>query len=104
MPELRILLLQIVVVCSVSRGMGWLFGKMRQPRVVGEIVAGVLLGPSLLGWIAPSALAFLFPAQWLGPLYSALNENLDKCASYAALWKATNSVLVAAKRCAFSSR
>ena len=34
----------------------------------------------------------------------ALNENLDKCASYAAFWKATNSVLVAAKRCAFSSR
>ena len=33
-----------------------------------------------------------------------LNENLDKCASYAAFWKATNSVLVAAKRCAFSSR
>jgi K+:H+ antiporter len=50
--------------------MGWLFGKMGQPRVVGEIVAGVLLGPSLLGWTPPSALAFLFPAQWLGPLYS----------------------------------
>jgi Kef-type K+ transport system membrane component KefB len=50
--------------------MGWLFVKIRQPRVVGEIVAGVLLGPSLLGWVAPSALAFLFPAQWLGPLYS----------------------------------
>ena len=76
MPELRILLLQIVVVCSVSRGMGWLFAKMRQPRVVGEIVAGVLLGPSLLGWVAPSALAFLFPAQWLGPLYSLSQVGL----------------------------
>ncbi len=76
MPELRILLLQIVVICSVSRGMGWLFGKMGQPRVVGEIVAGVLLGPSLLGWIAPSALAFLFPAQWLGPLYSLSQVGL----------------------------
>jgi len=35
---------------------------------------------------------------------SALYENLDKRAFYAAFWKATNSVLVAAKRCAFSSR
>jgi hypothetical protein len=35
---------------------------------------------------------------------SALNENLDKRAFYAAFWNATNSVLVAAKRCAFSSR
>jgi len=34
----------------------------------------------------------------------ALHENLDKCAFYAAFWKATNWVLVAAKRCAFSSR
>ena len=41
-----------------------------------------------------------------GLLYekAALSENLDKCASYAAFWKATNWVLVAAKRCAFSSR
>ena len=41
-----------------------------------------------------------------GPTKSlpALNENLDKRAFYAAFWKATNWVLVAAKRCAFSSR
>lgn len=38
------------------------------------------------------------------PDCSALNENLDKRAFYAAFWNATNSVLVAAKRCAFSSR
>jgi len=35
---------------------------------------------------------------------SALSENLDKRAFYAAFWKATNSVFVTAKRCAFSSR
>src|ERR1700693_3788949 len=56
--------------------MGWLFAKMRQPRVVGEIVAGVLLVPSLLGWVAPSAFASLFPAQWLGPLYSLSQVGL----------------------------
>jgi hypothetical protein len=36
--------------------------------------------------------------------YRAVNENLDKRAFYAAFWKATNSVFVTAKRCAFSSR
>jgi len=40
--------------------------------------------------------------QWLEK--RALNKNLEKCAYYAAFWKATNSVLVAAKRCAFSSK
>jgi hypothetical protein len=35
---------------------------------------------------------------------SVLHDNLDKCAFYAAFWKATNSVFVAANRCAFSSR
>jgi hypothetical protein len=44
------------------------------------------------------------PGFTLVAVFTALNENLDKCASYAAFWKATNSVLVAAKRCAFSSR
>jgi Kef-type K+ transport system membrane component KefB len=37
---------------------------------VGEIVAGLLLGPSLFGWVAPAASAYLFPSQGLGPLYS----------------------------------
>jgi hypothetical protein len=37
-------------------------------------------------------------------VFSALSENLDKRAFYAAFWKATNSVFVTAKRCAFSSR
>lgn len=69
-PELKTLLLQIVVVYFVARVLGWLFEKLRQPRVVGEILAGILLGPSLLGWLFPSALSLLFPAQGLGPFYS----------------------------------
>ena len=68
MPDLRTLLLQIVVICAAARGLGWCFGKLRQPRVVGEIVAGILLGPSLLGWLLPGVSSSLFPPASLGLL------------------------------------
>ncbi|MGD0987863.1 MAG: cation:proton antiporter [Candidatus Sulfotelmatobacter sp.] len=45
---------------------GSLFRKFGQPRVVGEMFAGILLGPSLLGWIAPGISAYLFPPASLG--------------------------------------
>jgi Kef-type K+ transport system membrane component KefB len=45
-----------------------LFKKIRQPQVVGEMVAGILLGPSLLGWVAPQLSSALFPASSLGYL------------------------------------
>jgi Kef-type K+ transport system membrane component KefB len=67
--EFRTLLLQIVVICGAARAIGWVFAKLHQPRVLGEILAGILLGPSLLGWLAPSASAFLFPIDGLGPLF-----------------------------------
>jgi hypothetical protein len=51
---LKNLLLEIVVICSAARVLGWGFEKLHQPRVVGEILAGILLGPSLLGWLAHS--------------------------------------------------
>jgi Kef-type K+ transport system membrane component KefB len=69
LPDLKNLLLEIVVVCSVARALGWGFEKFGQPRVVGEMFAGILLGPSLLGRLAPSAFASLFPPDGLAPLY-----------------------------------
>ena len=69
MPDLKTLLLEIVVVCSVARALGWGFEKLHQPRVVGEMFAGILLGPSLLGWLAPRAFASLFPSAGMAPLY-----------------------------------
>ena len=45
---------------------GIIFRKIHQPRVVGEMFAGIMLGPSLLGWIAPHFSAYLFPAPQPG--------------------------------------
>lgn len=65
---LSILLLQIVVIVVAARSLGALFKKIGQPPVIGEMVAGILLGPSLLGWVAPAAQATLFPPDSLDAL------------------------------------
>ena len=73
MLNLFTLVLQIAVILAVCRLTGSLFRKMHQPRVVGEMFAGILLGPSLLGWIAPQFSAYLFPQSSLGFL-NALSQ------------------------------
>src|SRR5262252_6138051 len=73
MPDMFVLVLQIAVVLFSCRVMGRLFQIMHQPRVVGEMFAGILLGPSVLGWFAPGVLAALFPPASLGYL-SALSQ------------------------------
>jgi hypothetical protein len=55
-------LLALVAVIVLSRALGWLLGWLRQPPVVGEIIAGIMLGPSLLGHLMPEASTFLFPS------------------------------------------
>jgi Kef-type K+ transport system membrane component KefB len=62
------LVLQILVIVIAARLLGWLFGRLGQPAVMGEIVAGVLLGPSLFGAVAPGAFAVLFDPGSLGSL------------------------------------
>ncbi|HEY0271823.1 MAG TPA: cation:proton antiporter [Chitinophaga sp.] len=62
---LALLLLQIITIVTVARLAGRLVRLIGQPSVVGEIIAGILLGPSLLGWIAPGVSAFLFPVSSL---------------------------------------
>ncbi|HEX3126593.1 MAG TPA: cation:proton antiporter [Thermoanaerobaculia bacterium] len=65
---LSLLLLQVVVIVVVARLAGMLFTKIKQPPVIGEMLAGILLGPSLLGMISPGTMDFLFPAGSLGTL------------------------------------
>src|SRR5262245_45383275 len=50
---LLVLVLQIMLILALSRVMGVLFRFLHQPQVMGEMIAGIMLGPSLFGWIAP---------------------------------------------------
>jgi Kef-type K+ transport system membrane component KefB len=61
MFDSALLLVQIAVIVGVSRLTAWGFGRLRQPQVVGEMVAGIALGPTLFGWVAPTAYQTLFP-------------------------------------------
>lgn len=53
--------LQLAVILIVCRIIGWIAGKFGQPQVVGEMIAGVALGPSLFGLLFPAAQGWLFP-------------------------------------------
>lgn len=59
------LLIAVPVVISVCRLGALLSRRIGQPPVIGEITLGILLGPSLLGWISPSAQHWLFPPEVL---------------------------------------
>ena len=62
------LLLQLITIVLSARLLGAVFRRLGQPPVIGEIVAGIALGPSLLGAVAPGAFAFLFPQSSVGLL------------------------------------
>jgi len=68
MQQLSTLLIQIVVILTTARVVGLLFRRIHQPQVIGEMVAGILLGPSLLGWLAPGVSTWLFPPASLSSL------------------------------------
>ena len=63
------LLIALTVVVIAGRMLGWLFAYIHQPPVIGEVIAGILLGPSLLAQISPEAYAYILPttvAPFLG--------------------------------------
>lgn len=57
------LLLALAVILVAAHGVGTVFAKLRQPRVIGEILGGLLLGPTVLGAAAPDVQRWLFPAD-----------------------------------------
>jgi len=62
--------LAMACILAASRVVGWAARRfLGQPQVVGEMIAGVLLGPSLLGWLAPGVEAMLFPPELKKILY-----------------------------------
>jgi Kef-type K+ transport system membrane component KefB len=62
-------LLQLLIIITIAKLTGFLLSKAGQPAVVGEIAAGILLGPSLLGAVLPEFSAVLFPAESLTGLH-----------------------------------
>jgi Kef-type K+ transport system membrane component KefB len=65
--------LQLTVILLVCRGVGQLIARVGQPKVVGEMIAGVLLGPSLLGLIEPTLQAAIFPGSSL-PVMAVVSQ------------------------------
>ena len=66
-------LVQVAVIAGFSRLLAWAFRRFGQPQVVGEMAAGILLGPTLLGLVAPGVWHSLFPPESLGFL-NALSQ------------------------------
>lgn len=62
---LAVFIIQLVIIVFIARILGYIFTKFRQPSVIGEIVAGIILGPSLVGTYFPEFTAFVFPKESL---------------------------------------
>ncbi len=65
---LSIFILQILIIIITARLFSYISNKIGQPSVIGEIFAGIFLGPSLLGSMFPEFSSFLFPIESLGNL------------------------------------
>jgi Kef-type K+ transport system membrane component KefB len=66
-------LLALALVIASARALGAIFRLIKQPPVVGEMIAGILLGPSLLGHIAPSFASYILP-QSIAPLLNVISQ------------------------------
>ncbi len=86
--ELMLFLLQLALLLLVSRGLGEFMRRIDLPPVVGELLAGVLLGPSLFGLILPDLQAHIFPrsqiqadllsaVSWLGVLFLLIVTGIE---------------------------
>jgi Kef-type K+ transport system membrane component KefB len=67
------LILSVGTILLAARALGWIFQRIGQPRVVGEMTAGIVLGPSLFGRFFPGAFDYIFPSSAL-PVLTALSQ------------------------------
>ncbi|OUL33576.1 cation:proton antiporter [Nostoc sp. 106C] len=86
--ELLLVLLELALLLLVARGLGEFMRRIKLPPVVGELLAGVLLGPSVFGWILPNLQHHIFPqsqaqsdllsvVSWLGVLFLLIVTGLE---------------------------
>jgi Kef-type K+ transport system membrane component KefB/nucleotide-binding universal stress UspA family protein len=68
-----LVLVEVLIVIGLSRLVGLAFRQINQPLVIGEIVAGIMLGPSLFGMVAPELAVSLFPAETI-PFLNVLSQ------------------------------
>lgn len=73
--EVASVLLSLLLVIAAAKVMAEIFERMRQPAVVGEIIAGMIIGPSLLGWVAPSELISVLAE--IGVIFLLFNVGLE---------------------------
>src|SRR5262245_7825433 len=66
-PAVAHLLAALAALMVAAHALGTLFVRLHQPRVIGEIAAGLVLGPTLLGHLAPGLESRLFPATGVTP-------------------------------------
>jgi Kef-type K+ transport system membrane component KefB len=69
--DLARLLLALALLLSGAHACGYLFARLRQPRVIGEILGGLLLGPTVFGALLPAVQAYAFPGE--GPVPAVLD-------------------------------
>jgi Kef-type K+ transport system membrane component KefB len=70
LPDLKLLFLQLALILVAAKLAAAACRLMGQPAVIGEMAAGILLGPSLLGRVAPGAMNNLFPSASLDSLHT----------------------------------
>lgn len=70
------ILIALAALLLAAHGVGTLFVRVRQPRAIGEVVGGLLLGPTLLGLVAPSAKSWVFPTTGPVPIVVAAVAQL----------------------------
>jgi Kef-type K+ transport system membrane component KefB len=75
MNETSTIILGLFIMLAAAKLMAELFERLHQPAVVGEILAGVLIGPSVLGWVAPNEMISLLAE--IGVIFLLFNVGLE---------------------------